>query len=168
VERVVLSDRLRRIDLLTHRYQGSMRASASPTSKEHPMDGSPATTLTALVRLDRGPELEPEVAERLTRQLRAELLELDVESVRPVPAGPPPDGAKAADAVTVGAVVVAFSASGGVLTTLVSALREWLARHSTGHRLVVTIDGDTIELDGATSTQQRDLVGAYLRRHGEE
>jgi hypothetical protein len=133
------------------------------------VDRSPevAGTVTALVRVEFDAAPDAEVADRATRQLRGELAGLDVESVR-LAAGEAPDGAKAADAVTVGAVVVALSASGGVLSTLLGTLRDWVARRSAGHRVVVTIDGDTLELDGASSTQQRELVAAYLRRHGGE
>jgi hypothetical protein len=125
------------------------------------MDGE----LTALVRLDCDPELDPETADRWARQLRAELAELDVGSVRLAPAAAPPGGTKAGDAVTIGAVLVALSASGGMLTTLVGTLRDWVGRRGGGHRVALTIDGDTIELAAATGDQQRDLIGAYLRRH---
>jgi hypothetical protein len=65
----------------------------------------------------------------------------------------------------VGALVVALSASGGVFTALIETLRDWLARHGGRHRVSVTIDGDTIELDAASTGQQGQLVEAYLRRH---
>ena len=110
-------------------------------------------------------ELDPEAAERRARQLRAEIAELDVESVRSVPTDTVPDGAKGVDGVTLGAVVVALSASGGVFTTLVEALRDWLGRQSARHRISLTIDGDTIELERASAEERRDLVDAYVRRH---
>jgi hypothetical protein len=66
------------------------------------------TSLSLVVHVD--PEVDPERAERLVRRLRGELAELDVASVSPVAAGPPPERAKGADPVTLGASVVAFSA----------------------------------------------------------
>jgi hypothetical protein len=117
------------------------------------------------VDIQPGPELDAEVGERLTRQLRRELLELDVESVALLPPDrAAPEGAKG-DPLTVGALVVALSASGGVFTALIETLRDWLARHGGRHRVSVTIDGDTIELDAASTGQQDQLVEAYLRRH---
>ncbi|MET7981093.1 hypothetical protein ABZW44_50850 [Streptomyces mirabilis] len=110
-------------------------------------------------------ELDPEAGERLTRQLRSEIAELDVESVRPWPGGTVPDGAKGTDPLTLGAVVVALSASGGVFTALVETVRDWLGRHSARHRVSLTIDGDTIELERASAAERRDLVDAYIRRH---
>jgi hypothetical protein len=115
--------------------------------------------------LEPDPEVDREVHERLTRQVRAEIAELDIESVSTLAAETAPAGAKGADPVTLGALVVALSASGGVLTALVETLRDWLGRHTGRHRISVTIGGDTIELDRATSAQQRQLVEAYLRRH---
>ncbi|HKR49805.1 MAG TPA: hypothetical protein VJT72_09545 [Pseudonocardiaceae bacterium] len=111
------------------------------------------------------PELDPEAGERLARRLRAEIAELDVESVRPVPGATAPDGAKGTDAVTLGAIVVALSASGGVFTVLIDTVRDWLGRSSARHRVSVTIDGDTIELEQASAAERRDLVDAYIRRH---
>ncbi|MFJ2829303.1 hypothetical protein ACIPC1_17335 [Streptomyces sp. NPDC087263] len=111
------------------------------------------------------PELDPEAGELLAHRLRAEIAELDVESVRPAPMDTAPDGAKGADAVMLGAVVVALSASGGVFSTLVETLRDWLDRSSARHRVSLTIDGDTIELERASADERRDLVDAYIRRH---
>jgi hypothetical protein len=117
-----------------------------------------------LVALD--PETDPEAGERAARGLRAEVAELGgVEDVRSVPSGPAPEGAKGSDAVTAGALVVALAASGGVFTALVETLRDWLGRQSARHRISVTIDGDTIELERASAAERRDLVDAYIRRH---
>ncbi|MFC8505066.1 hypothetical protein ACFU3J_29615 [Streptomyces sp. NPDC057411] len=111
------------------------------------------------------PEFGPEAAERLTRRLRAEIAALDVGSVRSEPGGPAPDGAKSGDVVTLGALVVALSASGGVFTALIDTVRDWLGRSSARHRVSVTIDGDTIELERATDAERSALVEAYVRRH---
>jgi hypothetical protein len=127
------------------------------------MGGSDLVSLRLVVEPDA--ELDPEACERLTRQLRGELAELDVESVVLAAGGAAPDGTKAADPVTLGAIIVALSASGGVFTTVVETLRDWLSRHSGRHRIALTIDGDTIELEQATAAQQRELVEAYIRRH---
>lgn len=110
------------------------------------------------------PEFDPEAAERLARRLRAEIAALDVESVRSEPGGPAPEGAKGGDVVTVGALVVAL-ASGGVFTALIDTVRDWLGRSSARHRVSVTIDGDTIELERATDAERSTLVEAYVRRH---
>lgn len=117
-----------------------------------------------LIALD--PEQSPEAGERTARGLRAEIAELDgVEAMHSVPGGTAPAGAKGPDAVTAGALVVALAASGGMFTALVETLRDWLGRQSARHRISLTIDGDTIELDRASATERQNLVDAYIRRH---
>ncbi|MFH8491179.1 effector-associated constant component EACC1 [Streptomyces longisporoflavus] len=132
----------------------------APTGSGHSGD-----VVNVLLLVVPDPHLDPEAGERLARQLRSEIAELDVESVRPWPGGIIPDGAKGTDPLTLGAVVVALSASGGVFTAFVETLRDWLGRSSARHRLSLTIDGDTIELERATAAERRDLVDAYIRRH---
>ncbi|WP_406270823.1 hypothetical protein OHT93_19570 [Streptomyces sp. NBC_00191] len=118
-----------------------------------------------LVAVTCDPELDGETLERLARGLRAEIAELEVESVRPAPPGAVPADAKAMDAVTLGAVIVALSASGGVFTALIDTLRDWLGRQSARHRISLTIDGDTIELEHSTTAERQELIEAYIRRH---
>jgi hypothetical protein len=121
--------------------------------------------LSLLVVVRPDPELEPDAGDRLARRLRAELTELDVDAVDLAPGEAVPEGAKAADPVTIGALMVALSASGGVFTTLIETLRDWLGRQSARHKISVTIDGDTIELERATNAQQQALLDAYIARH---
>lgn len=128
-------------------------------------DVNTSDVVSVLLVLEPDPELDSEAGERLTRQLRAELAELDIESVGFASSEAAPDGAKGTDPVTLGAIIVALSASGGVFTALIETVRDWLGRHSRRHRISVTIDGDTLELERATAGQQRELVDAYLRRH---
>lgn len=113
--------------------------------------------------------VDEEEAARLVPRLRAEIRELDLDAlrVRTAPGGaPPPPGAKGVDPVTAGAVVLALSASGGVLPSLVETLRDWLGRQSARHRVSVTIDGDTIELERASAEERRKLIDEFVRRHG--
>ncbi|MEV6523335.1 hypothetical protein AB0M43_15395 [Longispora sp. NPDC051575] len=110
------------------------------------------------------PDRDDEATDRLTRGLRADLRTLDVEFA-PQPLGESPEGAKGADPVTVGAVVVALSGAGGLLPACLGIVQDWLGRQSRRHRIAVTIDGDTIELDRATTDQQQTLVDAFVRRH---
>ncbi len=129
-------------------------------------DARASDVVSVLLVLTPDPELDSEAGERLTRQLRAELAELDIESADLAAGGIAPDRAKGTDPVTVGAIIVALSASGGVFTTLLETVRDWLSRHGRRHRISVTINGDTLELEQATAGQQQELVDAYLRRHG--
>ena len=122
--------------------------------------------LKVVLAVSSGPDSDDEEVERSTRQLRTELIELDVDSVALARSEMPvPEGTKAADPVTVGAIIVALSAANGVLTSLVGLLEDWLGRHSADHKITVIIDGDTLELDDATTTQQMALVTHFLERH---
>jgi hypothetical protein len=121
-------------------------------------------TRRALLRLEAD-DADAEELDRLARRLRAELGELDVD-VLAVAAGELPEGAKAADPVTIGSLVVAFSAAGGVFPGLVETLREWLGRQAGKHRIKVTVDGDTVELERATVAERQQLIDAFVRRHG--
>ncbi len=111
------------------------------------------------------PDADAEELDRLARRLRAELGELDVD-LRPVP-GEVPAGAKAADPVTVGSLLVAFSAAGGVFPGLVETLKEWLGRQAGRHKIKVTIDGDTVELERATTAERQQLIEAFVQRHAQ-
>lgn len=121
--------------------------------------------MEVLLALAPDEESDAEEVERLMRRLRTELRELDVDVLRPEPVGQLPAGAKGSDPVTVGAIVVALSASGGVFTVLIDTLRDWLGRQSARHRISVTIDGDTIELEHATAEERRELIDGFVRRH---
>jgi hypothetical protein len=110
-----------------------------------------------LVVLDADDQIDAETHERLAHRLRAEIADLDVESVSAVPAGAAPPNAKG-DPVTIGALVVALS----------DTARDWLGRQHGRHRISMTIDGDTIELERASSAQQRELIAAFLQRHRTE
>lgn len=122
-------------------------------------------TVEVVVVFGPGPGLDPELADRAARQLRAELAGLDIESIQNAPGKPAPEGAKGAEAATIAEIIMTMSASGGALTMTIAAIKEWLARQSQRHHVSVTIDGDTIDLDHASADERRRLVDAYVRRH---
>lgn len=113
--------------------------------------------------------LEPEVGvddderEQLARQLGAELNELDIESLTAVGGRHAPPGSKGAD--TWGDWLIILSSSGGVFSSVLATLQDWLSRHREAHTVKVVMDGDTLELSGATAGEQADIVRAFVRRH---
>ncbi|MFI0264793.1 hypothetical protein ACH4OW_38035 [Streptomyces sp. NPDC017056] len=135
------------------------------STRSRPADQQADGVMEVLLVVAPDPDLDPEAGERVTRRLKAEIADLDVESVRFGPSASAPDAAKGTDAVTLGAVVVALSASGGVFTALIETVRDWLVRSSARHRVSLTIDGDTIELERASDAERRDLIDAYIHRH---
>jgi hypothetical protein len=82
--------------------------------------------LLVTIHIDR--EIDSEELANATQQLRKELLETNVESVKLVRSAEAPDGARVADPVTIGALLIALSASGGVFTQLIGVLHDWLVQ----------------------------------------
>lgn len=93
------------------------------------------------LRLDPDSATEDEL-DRLLRRLRSELADLDVDVLRPGGDGTAPTGAKGTDPVTLGALVIALSASGGVFTSVIDTIKDWLTRNAARHQVKITIAGD--------------------------
>jgi hypothetical protein len=108
-------------------------------------------------------------AERLdtvTSYLRRDLVQLDVENVTAVPAGPPPDGARAIDAAAIGGLLVALGSSVSELKSVVTVVRDWLHRGDGVRRTVrLELGGDALELTEASTTDQERLIGLFISRH---
>ncbi len=129
--------------------------SAGPGGKMPAMD--------VLLRVDAGPGAEPAETAELAERLRAELAAQEVDA-EPVEADAP-EGAKGAG-VELGSLLVVLAASGGVLTSLVGTLQAWVTRQSRS-RLVLEIDGDRVELTGASDAERSRALEAWLARHGD-
>ena len=117
-----------------------------------------------LLVLELEPEADADEAERLGRQLRRELTQLDVEAVKPATIPDVPKGAKGG-AVDWVSLLVTFSAAGGVFPTVIAMAQDWLGQHSAAQRIRMTIDNDTIVLDQASELEREQLIGTWVRRH---
>jgi hypothetical protein len=98
-------------------------------------------------------------ADGLAGQLREELRETGFDVERPS-VGDAPPGTKG-DALGWAQLAVSFS---GGLPALVAAIRTFTQRAET-RKVTLTLGDDTLELAGPTSTQQQQLVDAWLSRH---
>jgi hypothetical protein len=116
------------------------------------------------VVLEPDPDTDPEDAERLGRQLRDELRDLDVDDVEPVEGALPPDGAKSGALASLTEWLVTL-AGGGVIGPVIGTIKAWLAHGAGSHKVTVTIDGDTLELGRATDAERSEIVDAFVRRH---
>jgi hypothetical protein len=123
------------------------------------MDDRPATLG---IQLAVGSDDDAEQVAEATRQLRRELLDLDVEAVEQPRAGEPPPGSKAVELATLGALLVTVAKS-QLLGPVVAAVRSWLAGSQRSVRL--ELDGDVLELTGVSSREQQRLADEWLRRH---
>ncbi len=117
-----------------------------------------------VITLDPEPRLDDGDRRELTRRLRSALLDLDVDSVELAAGGPAPEGAKSADLVSVGELVVVLGAQRYLLRAVVDTTAAWLARQQ-ARGVKLTIDGNTLELSGVPSRELRELVERWLDRH---
>lgn len=115
--------------------------------------------------IDAGPGADEEELERLARSLRAELLQLDVDAVEPAAAGPAPDGARAVEALMVGALVIRLARESESLSSVVRTIRGWLGGDS-DRRVRIELNGDVLELTGSSDEERQRLVDAWIERHG--
>lgn len=110
------------------------------------------------------PDADPETIDALTRHLRNELLDLDVDSITQPVVGPAPEGSKGLDLIAIGALLVQVKNSVPLVTSVVSAVRSWLQRGSSpGRSIKVTVEGRTLELTAATAEQQQQIVEEFIR-----
>src|SRR5206468_45090 len=94
-----------------------------------PLDGVPPRAehrpveLHVVLEPDR--DTDPEDVERLGRQLRDELRDLDVDDVEPVAGPGPPDGAKSGALSSLTEWLVTLG-GGGVLAPVIGTITAWL------------------------------------------
>jgi len=117
------------------------------------------------VVLEPDPGTDPEVVERLGRQLGNELRSLDVDDVAAVEGAPAPEGAKSGVVTSLTEWLVTLSGTGGVFVTVIGTLKDWLSRRAGAHKVSVTIDGDTLELSAATPVERAQLIETFVRKH---
>jgi hypothetical protein len=125
-----------------------------------------ARPATLDIQLGVGPDSDAEEVAEATLQLRRELLELDVDAVEVPRAGEAPPGTRAVELAALGALAVTVAKS-QLLGPVVAAIRAWLAA-SPQRSIKLELDGDTLELSGLSSKEQRRLTDEWLRRHAAE
>lgn len=99
-------------------------------------------------------------------RLRNELLELDVDRVTRSTAGAQPSGARAAEVLALGGLVVTLARNAGTIASVVRSLQSWLARDRS-RSVKLELDGDTLEVTGVSSREQERLIEAWIARHAE-
>ena len=105
-----------------------------------------------------GPEIE-----RITHRLRRELLDLEVEDVRPAVAGDAPAGAKGIELLQLGTLLVTLVKSGGMLSQVADLVRSWVTRNDS---LQVSLEvGDAkLTVTGASAAERSQLIDAWIAR----
>jgi hypothetical protein len=114
------------------------------------------------------PGAEAWQADRLAARLRTELQQLDIEDIAAAPGQAAPEGAKAGDVATWSTLLLTLAASGGVITTVVGAVRDWIVRQPAPTVVEISIGGDAIRLENVPADDQQPLMDAFLARHARE
>lgn len=109
---------------------------------------------------------DAERLDQLTGYLRQELLQLDVQDVKALPAGEPPPGTRAIEFLAIGGLLVTFSEASEGVRKVVSAIKAWLARGDGVKRTVrLELDGDILELSEVSAPEQTRLIELFVSRH---
>lgn len=120
-------------------------------------------SLGLVVEAEEGADIQE--LEVLTSGLRRQLLQLDVEGVDRPRGSEAPEGTRGVDAAAVGSLIVTL-ASSGVLTSVVGLIQSWVASHHS-RSVRLEMDGDTLEVTGLSSDDQRRLVTSWIERHSQ-
>jgi len=123
------------------------------------------STLRLTLTLDGGPEASAEDLESLAYSLRDDLLELDVQAVD-LARGEAPAGTRGGPAIDWTTILVTLAASGGVLTTVITAIQAWLV-HRRSSSVTLKVDDDELVLTGGGpySAEQKWAIELWLSRH---
>jgi hypothetical protein len=122
--------------------------------------------ITLAVRVEADGSDDDELAE-VTAKLRREILQLDVDAVQAATAGAAPAGAKAVDIAVIGTLLVQMGKTAGALTSVVRAVQGWLRPSQSARTVRLELDGDAIEITGASSKDQQRLIDLWIERHAE-
>ena len=121
------------------------------------MNSAPATSV--LVGLYAGSDVDEEELSKLSRWLRDDILELDVERVD-YAANVAPPSSKSGTAVNLAELIIGLSNS-AVLTALVGVLRTWVSRDS-NRKVSIQYGGDKLEITGVPGDQDAPLISRWL------
>ena len=108
---------------------------------------------------------DDERLEELALLLRQELLSLDVESVEAYEEGDAPEGTRGALAAVAGVLSVSLVPSATAIGAVIGLVRNWLTRSGTQRSVKIELDGDVIELTGASTQVQQQLVDDWIKKH---
>jgi hypothetical protein len=101
------------------------------------------STLIVVVSVE---DADPDELDKLTRQLRVEVDELEVESVEQVSAGPAAEGTKAVDMAAIGQLAVTLAPS--LVPPLFDLLKSWVERKpSTPVKITVKAGRKTTQIE---------------------
>jgi hypothetical protein len=110
------------------------------------------------------PDAEDEELAELVRQLRRELLDLDVEVVVLATPGQPPVAAKGIGLAADSTLMVRFALGPDVLRSVVSGVQSWADRQRL-YSVNLILDGDSLWITGPRRPAQGRAVDLWIARH---
>lgn len=117
------------------------------------------------VRIDIAVEgADVEAVESATGYLREQLLGLDVDSVGAPRDSRPPTGAKSGAELAVLGTLLLTAPDSALLSAVVDVVKSWLGRAG-GRTARLEIDGDVLDMQGLSSSQQELLIEQWISRH---
>jgi hypothetical protein len=122
---------------------------------------------TLIVDATAADDVDEDGLDQLIRQLRSELLDLNVplDAVELATEVAEVPGSKGVGGLaTLGVLLVRFISRADVLAGVVGAVRDWLQRGRPG-TVRMTIAGDTVEISGRLSADQSRLLDLWIARH---
>lgn len=127
-----------------------------------------ATSARTELTIEIGLAVDADAAELedATTRLRQDLLELDVDRIDRPSVGAPPEGARAAELVALGGLIVTLARNAVTIASVIRSLQSWLARDR-NRTIKLELDGDTLEVSGISSSEQERLIEAWIARHAE-
>lgn len=127
-------------------------------SEEERENGTASVTDEPLrIHLEPEAGLEADEIETDARRLRAELLDLDVETVGFASGGSAPEGSKAIDLVQWGTLLVSLAKAGGVIPRVVDTVRAWLDRNE-GYSATLQLGDAKLHLEGVGQEERAELI----------
>jgi hypothetical protein len=100
--------------------------------------------------------------DNLNRNLRDDLLNLNVEEVHLLHEPPPPDS-KALEGVAIGSMIVDF-VSGGAIKEVTQTVQAWIQRNENRTITIEMADGEKIDVKGISGKDQQRIIDAWVMR----
>jgi hypothetical protein len=110
-----------------------------------------------VVQVQRASDDDDDEVAELTQRLRAQLLELDVDSVDHATDTSAQEGAKGFETF-IGRLAVHLGKE--ALRTVIASVVNWAT--NAHHSVKIIIDGNTLEVSGPTSAQQEKMINEYF------
>lgn len=115
--------------------------------------------------IDAGPEADLERVERLTHELKRELLDQDVDLVEiPEIDEKPPVGAKAGGIAGVGSLLVTLAPS--VLPNIIGCIGSFASSRNSGE-IMIDLNGNKLQLKGMPSSEMQKMVNDFIKVAGQ-